>query len=85
MNRKMMRAAALAGLALGAASATPVLSALNCAGVSQLLQRITANRPSVPAAVACTWKTMSLVSCAFIAKIAPGLSSMVTASSARPA
>ena len=31
MNRKMMRAAALAGLALGAASATPILSALNCA------------------------------------------------------
>jgi hypothetical protein len=31
MNRKMMRAAALGGLALGAASATPILSALNCA------------------------------------------------------
>lgn len=31
MNRKMMRAAAMAGLALGAASATPILSALNCA------------------------------------------------------
>lgn len=31
MNRKMMRAAALGGLALGAASATPLLGALNCA------------------------------------------------------
>jgi hypothetical protein len=31
MNRQMMRAAALGGLAMGAASATPVLSALNCA------------------------------------------------------
>jgi hypothetical protein len=31
MNRKMMRAAALGGLALGAASATPLLSLLNCA------------------------------------------------------
>jgi hypothetical protein len=65
MNRRMMRAAALGGLAMGAASATPILSMLNCACCSLVVLGgfLTAYLyfKDAPAAVAPQWGDAAMV------------------------